>query len=51
VSTLLKTKALDSFLAQVIVSADLPVSFFYFMSGFIGMFGLIKKFQQSNENV
>jgi len=44
VSSLLKTKALNNFLAQIIVSADLPVSFFFFMSGFIGMFGLIKKF-------
>jgi hypothetical protein len=49
VSSLLKSNALDSFLAQIIVSADLPVSFFFFMSGFLGMFGLIKKFQQSNE--
>lgn len=32
------------------MSADFAVSFFYFMSGFIGMFALIKKFQQSNEN-
>jgi hypothetical protein len=34
-----------------VVSSDFAVSFLYFMSGFIGMFGLIKKFQQSNENV
>ena len=44
VSLLLKANALNRFLAQIIVSADLPVSFFFFMSGFIGMFGLIKKF-------
>jgi hypothetical protein len=41
---LLKAKALNSFLSYIIISADYPVSFFFFMSGFIGMYGLIKKF-------
>lgn len=49
-NTLLKKLALDSFFAPIVISADFPISFFYFMSGFIGMFALIKKFQKSNEN-
>lgn len=28
----------------------MAISFLYFISGFIGMYALIKKFQQSNEN-
>lgn len=43
-SSLLKTRALDSFLSYIVVSADFPISFFFFMSGFIGMYGLIKKY-------
>lgn len=43
-TSLLKAKALDSFLSYIVVSSDYPVSFFFFMSGFIGMYGLIKKF-------
>ena len=49
-SPLLKSMALDSFLSYIVVSADYPISFFFFMSGFIGMYGLIKKYQTSNEH-
>ena len=38
---------LNQFFTQIIVSADYSISFFYFISGFIGMSALIKKFQRS----
>jgi hypothetical protein len=50
-SKFLKVQIYDWIPSQIVVSSDFAVSFLYFMSGFIGMFGLIKKFQQSNENV
>ena len=38
-------RALNIFPAQIIISADFPISFFYCMSSFIGMLSLIKKYQ------
>lgn len=49
-SELLRYQALQNPFTQIIISADMAISFMYFMSGFIGMYALIKKFQQSNEN-
>ena len=36
--------------SQLIMSADFGISFFYFMSGFIVMFSLIKKYQRASED-
>eukprot|EP00347_Sterkiella_histriomuscorum_P019610 403340973 len=44
-----KQKVLDYFLAQIIMSSDMVISFFYFMSAFICMFTLIKKYQRDAE--
>ena len=47
----LKQTMLNNFFTQIVISADLPVSFFYFMSSFIGMFALIKKYTKyQNDN-
>lgn len=40
----MKKNALDKFFSQIAISSDLPISMFYFMSAFIGMFGLLKKY-------
>ena len=50
-TTLLKQEVLEGFFPMVILSADFAISTLYFISGFIGMFALIKKFQKSNENL
>lgn len=44
-----RRQILSWILTQVIVSSDFALSFFYFMSGFIVMFALIKKYQRSPE--
>ena len=44
-SELLRYQALQNPLTQIVISADMAISFLYFMSGFIGMYALIKKFQ------
>ena len=44
-----KKQVLSWFFSMIIVSADFPMSFFYFMSGFIVMFSLIKKYQKGAE--
>ena len=36
-----KKQVLDWLFTQIILSADFPIAFFYFMSGFIVMFGII----------
>eukprot|EP00347_Sterkiella_histriomuscorum_P010014 403339018 len=45
--TFLKQQMFNQFFTQLVVSADYPISFFYFISGFIGMFALIKKYQRN----
>ena len=50
ITKLFKKTALDSFLGYIVISSDFAISFLFFMSGFIGMFALIKKFKKSNEN-
>lgn len=47
-SIYLKQQMLNQFFTQIIVSADYAISFFYFISGFIGMYALIKKFQRTD---
>lgn len=42
---LLKKLSMSGFLPYIVMSGDFAISFLYFMSGFIGMFALIKKFQ------
>lgn len=36
----------NQFFTQIVISSDFPISFFYFISAFIGMYGLIKKYQR-----
>ena len=45
----LKKQVLNWVFCQVIMSSDFAISFFYFMSGFIVMFSLIKKYQKGAE--
>jgi len=40
---------LSTFLFQVVVSADFAVSYFYFVSGFIGFFLVLKRFKAKRE--
>lgn len=44
-----KQQVLAWLFTQVVISADYPVSAFYFMSGFIVMFALVKKYQKGAE--
>ena len=46
-----KQQVLSWFFCQIIVSSDFSLSFFYFMSGFIVMFSLIKKYQRGAEDL
>jgi hypothetical protein len=41
-----KMQVLSWFFTQLVISSDFALSFFYFMSGFIVMFALIKKYQK-----
>jgi len=50
VNVYLKQQLLNQFFTQLIVSSDFALSVFYFMSAFIGMFALIKKYQKPNNN-
>jgi hypothetical protein len=42
---------LSWFFCEIVISSDFAVSFFYFMSGFIVMYALIKKYQRGAEEL
>lgn len=44
-----KKQVLNWIFTQVVISSDFALVFFYFLSGFIVMFSLIKKFQKASD--